>query len=99
MAYDYPGNVRELHSLILSALTIASGCPISLQNLPTLSTKKSAIVTRQIVDNNNLLLSHAEKAHIMSVYALAGRNKAAAAKMLGIGLSTLHRKIKEYSIL
>jgi DNA-binding protein Fis len=35
----------------------------------------------------------------MSVYALAGRNKAAAAKMLGIGLSTLHRKIKEYSIL
>ena len=99
MAYDYPGNVRELHSLILSALTIARGCPISLQNLPTLPTKKSAIVTRQIVDNNNLLLSHAEKAHIMSVYALAGRNKAAAAKMLGIGLSTLHRKIKEYSIL
>ena len=56
------------------------------------------IVTRQIVDNNNLLLSHAEKAHIMSVYDLAGRNKAAAAKMLGIGLSTLHRKIKEYDI-
>jgi transcriptional regulator with PAS, ATPase and Fis domain len=98
MAYDYPGNVRELRSLILSALTIAGGCPISLQNLPALPTKKSAIVTRQIVDNNNLLLSHAEKVHIMSVYALAGRNKAAAAKMLGIGLSTLHRKIKEYSI-
>ena len=98
IAYDYPGNVRELHSIILSALTIASGCPLSLQNLPILPTKKSSIVTRPIVDNNNLLLSHAEKAHIMSVYDLAGRNKAAAAKMLGIGLSTLHRKIKEYDL-
>ena len=56
-------------------------------------------ITRQIVDNNeDLSLRHVEKAHIKSVYDLVGRNKAAAAKMLEIGLSTLHRKIKEYHI-
>jgi transcriptional regulator with PAS, ATPase and Fis domain len=81
MAYDFLGNVRELQSLILSASAISGGFPISLQNLPPLHTKKSVAVTRQIVDNDNLLLSHVEKIHIMSVCDPVGRNKAAAAKM------------------
>ena len=100
MAYDYPGNVRELQSLLLSASTIAKGYPISAQNLPALPVKASLSlhVTRQTVDNDNLLLSHNEKAHIMKVYDLAGRNKSVASKMLGIGLSTLRRKIIEYDI-
>ncbi len=99
-AYDYPGNVRELQSLLLSAATIAKGYPISAQNLPALPVKTSLSlhVTRQTVDNDNLLLSHNEKAHIMKVYDLAGRNKSVASKMLGIGLSTLRRKIMEYDI-
>jgi DNA-binding NtrC family response regulator len=81
MAYDFLGNVRELQSLILSASAISGGFPILLQNLPPLHTKKSVAVTRQIVDNDNLLLSHVEKIHIMSVCDPVGRNKAAAAKM------------------
>ena len=70
MAYDFLGNVRELQSLILSASAISGGFPISLQNLPPLHTNKSVAVTRQIVDNDNLLLSHVEKIHIMSGYDL-----------------------------
>jgi DNA-binding protein Fis len=34
----------------------------------------------------------------MWVYDLVGRNKAAAAKMLGIGVNTLRRKMKECNI-
>ncbi len=100
MAYDYPGNVRELQSLLFSASTIAKGYPISAQNLPALHMKTSLPlhVIRQTVDKDNLLLSHSEKAHIMKVYDLAGRNKSLASKMLGIGLSTLRRKITEYDI-
>ena len=98
IAYDYPGNVRELKSLILSASTISEGFPISLRNLPGLRTNKSIATTRQISDKGNLLLDDVEKAHIVSVYEMAGRNKAAAAKMLGIGLNTLRRKLQEYCI-
>jgi DNA-binding NtrC family response regulator len=98
MAYDYPGNVRELQSLLLSASNISGGCPISSHNFPTLIAKKSVTVSRHLIDTNNLLLSQVEKAHITSVYDLAGRNKAAAAKMLGIGLNTLRRKIMQYNI-
>lgn len=98
MAYDYPGNVRELQSLILSALTTSAGFPISLRNHPELHTKRYMTATRQISDNNNLLLSVVEKAHIVSVYDMVGRNKVAAAKMLGIGLNTLRRKLQEYGI-
>ena len=87
-----------MQSLILSASAISGGFPISLQNLPPLHTNKSVAVTRQIVDNDNLLLSHVETMHIMSVYDLVGRNKAAAAKMLGIGVNTLRRKMKECNI-
>lgn len=99
MAYDYPGNIRELQSIILSASVLSKGSPISSQNLPALPAKKSVTITSHTIDNkHNLLLSHFEKAHIKSVYDLVGRNKAAAAKALGIGLSTLRRKIKEYSL-
>jgi len=99
MEYDYPGNVRELQSLILSASVLSRGHPISPENLPSLPAKKSVSMSRRIIDGDkNLLLSDVEKAHIKSVYDLAGRNKAAAAKMLGIGLSTLRRKLDEYNI-
>jgi two-component system NtrC family response regulator len=37
-----------------------------------------------------------ERAHILKVYERTGRNKSETAKLLGIGFSTLRRKIEEY---
>jgi transcriptional regulator with PAS, ATPase and Fis domain len=39
-----------------------------------------------------------EKQHIQKVLKLAAGNKTQAAKILGIGLTTLYQKIKDYKI-
>jgi DNA-binding protein Fis len=43
-------------------------------------------------------LSEVEKAHILNVYQTAHQNKSEAARILGIGLNTLRRKLEEYAI-
>jgi DNA-binding protein Fis len=43
-------------------------------------------------------LAEAEKCHILKVYAQTGSNKTQSAKLLGIGLNTLRRKLRSYGI-
>ena len=43
-------------------------------------------------------LAEAEKCHILQVYEKTGRNKTQSAKILGIGLNTLRRKLKAYGV-
>jgi transcriptional regulator with PAS, ATPase and Fis domain len=41
-------------------------------------------------------LAEMEKKHILKAYENTGRNKTRTAKLLGIGLNTLRRKLEEY---
>ena len=41
-------------------------------------------------------MDEVEKRYILAVYEKAKQNKTAAAKMLGIGLKTLYRKLAKY---
>jgi two-component system response regulator AtoC len=43
-------------------------------------------------------LEHIEKSHIIRAYKLTGRNKSQTARLLGIGLNTLRRKLKSYGV-
>jgi DNA-binding protein Fis len=43
-------------------------------------------------------LESVEKNHILKVYEHTGQNKSQSAKILGIGLNTLRRKLKTYGI-
>lgn len=98
MGYEYPGNVRELKSIIQSAANLARGQAISIDCLPeALRRRKSAVNRRRgHFESDGLLLAEVEKQHILDVYEKMGFNKVRTARALGLGLNTLRRKLKAY---
>ena len=100
MEYDYPGNIRELKSILQSAVNLAQGRPISPDVLPAhLKQRKfSSKCLTHSASENIAPLAQIEKSHIIDVYKRTGRNKSQSAKLLGIGLNTLRRKLRSYDI-
>jgi DNA-binding NtrC family response regulator len=100
MAYDYPGNIRELKSIIHSALSLAQGNPVSIGCLPVnIQQKVKAMKAIGPTDEKPIpTLAELEKGHIINVYRTVNKNKAESARVLGIGINTLRRKLKSYGI-
>lgn len=95
LAYEYPGNVRELENIIERCVTLAAGEMIGRGELP-------AIIRPDISAVKSLLLStvaaDAEKGHIIRVLQTTQGNKTKAAEILGISRKTLWEKINSYGI-
>ena len=98
MNYEYPGNVRELKSIIQSSLNLSQGRPITPEFLPSyLEMKKPAKKTEtEAAEGPIAPMADVEKRHILNVYRQLDENKAKTAKTLGIGLNTLRRKLDQY---
>ncbi len=97
MEYDYPGNVRELKSIIQSAANLAQDQPIASRNLPeAMKRKSSATCVEESVPPAITPLARVEQEHILMIYNQTKRNKSKTARLLGIGLNTLRRKLKAY---
>ena len=96
--YDYPGNIRELRSIIQSAVNLSQDRPISLKSLPELLKRRTIIPYTgiQMGSESVISLAEVEKAHILKVYDKTGRNKSQTAQLLKIGLNTLRRKLELY---
>lgn len=100
MEYEFPGNIRELRSIIQSAANLAQGRPISANFLPGHLRKSKALSQCEQPQEPAMMipLTQVEKSHILDVYNQLNRNKSKAARILGIGLNTLRRKLKSYGI-
>jgi len=100
MAYDYPGNIRELKSIIQSAVNLAQGKTISKKLLPTHLRKLKTNSTCDVsLESETIVpLEETEKAHILKAYRQMGNNKTRTAGALGISLNTLRRKIEAYGV-
>jgi DNA-binding NtrC family response regulator len=100
MEHDYPGNVRELRSIIQSAVNLAQGKPILSDFLPAHLKKRKSISTclPRPVSDHIAPLAQIEQSHIIRAYKLTGRNKSQTDRLLGIGLNTLRIKLKSYGI-
>lgn len=100
MEYEFPGNIRELRSILQSAVNLAQGRPISAEILPDHLRKRKAVsqCEQQVGSESIIPLAQIEKSHILSVYNQLNLNKSKTAKLLGIGLNTLRRKLKSYGI-
>jgi DNA-binding NtrC family response regulator len=100
MDYDYRGNIRELRSIIQSAVNLAQGGPITADALPAhlRGRKPNRRIKQRSGSDPFLPLAEVEKRHIVETYNRQGRNKSQTARALGIGLNTLRRKLEEYGI-
>ena len=100
MEYDYPGNIRELQSIIQSAVNLAQGRPISSNFLPyNLRRQKSISICQSRSESEPIVpLEQIERSHIITVYKQTGGNKSRSARLLGIGLNTLRRKLQSYGV-
>jgi two-component system response regulator HydG len=94
MAYDWPGNVRELENAIERAIALGSGPILHAGDLPT---NLQYGTGERLPQNDELLpLDELERRAILRALREAGGDKLAAARMLGIGKTTLYRKLKQY---
>jgi len=98
--YDYPGNIRELKSIIQSAVNLSQGRPISARHLPEhLRKAKSKSNGANIKESDAIApLAEMEKNHILQTYTRTDKNKSQTARLLGIGLNTLRRKLESYGV-
>lgn len=101
-AYDWPGNVRQLESVINRVYILSEGGRITLMDLPPEITRQSA----RSEDAGALSakgaglrdqLRRAEAQFISQALEDAGGDRKLAAQRLEIGLSSLYRKLEELS--
>jgi two-component system, NtrC family, response regulator HydG len=97
--FSWPGNVRELKSVVDRAIALCKEKRIGPENLvvapPIGATTPAAAATGAYSPRT---LSEVEKDHIAATLTECGGNVREAAKILGIGRSTLYNKIAEYQI-
>lgn len=91
--YPWPGNIRELKSVITKVLIFADSDVIKPDDLPGHLIRHQKTPKRQPKS-----LEEMEKNHIVAVLAETGGNQSSAAEILGINRKTLYKKIHKYKI-
>jgi len=93
MQYDWPGNVRELENSIQRAVALSLGPRLDVKDLP--STLVYRTESRSAV-RDTARLQELERKAIAEALEATGGDRARAARILGIGKTTIYRKLKEY---
>ncbi len=97
LAYDWPGNVRELENALGRACVVSSSCELQIRDLPTSLTGAPLSLSASAATNGIVPIVEVEKHSILNALAQTNGDKMLAARLLGIGKTTLYRKLKEYS--
>ncbi|KGE70652.1 sigma-54-dependent transcriptional regulator [Spirochaeta lutea] len=94
--YQWPGNIRELRNTIESAVVLAKGDIITLDDLPPhIGQDNEGDYIKLSIGAS---MADAERELIRATLAAEKGNKSKASEVLGIGRKTLHRKIHEYGL-
>lgn len=108
MDYDWPGNIRELENILEHSFLNAGGNVLTPEHLPItitsgldnsdcidekLGLKKVVFLNKRIVP-----LKEVEREVLMHALQLTNFNMSTAANQLGIGRTTLYRKLEKYRI-
>ena len=100
LSYDWPGNVRELENCLERATAISSTPLLNVSDLPPqVRSSNLQIVSIATGAKARIVpLVELEKQAIIAALSQLDGDKLATARMLGIGKTTLYRKLKEYGI-
>ena len=98
LAYDWPGNVRELENCLERACAFTTGPIIQVADLPSaIHSAPDTALTNGDGQAKILPMAELERQTILNTIAQLNGDKLTAARLLGIGKTTLYRKLKEYS--
>ena len=93
--HTWHGNVRELRNAVERSMIMAEGTTLRVGDLPIEFQRENGS------DGNDApptSLDAIEKQHIAKILSYTGGNKTETARLLGIGVTTLYRKIDEYGL-
>jgi transcriptional regulator with PAS, ATPase and Fis domain len=97
LRYPFPGNVRELESLIESASAVSADNPQSITDKdlrPLLSTAGETVPEQTL--HPAVSMEQMERLTIQQALRMADGNRTKAASLLGISRDTLYRKLRQY---
>ncbi len=92
--YPWKGNVRKLKNTVKRCLVVTEGEILDYQSLPL----QMLELSENTGNNIGLDLASVEKHHIQKVLQHTNGYKPEAARLLGIGLTTLYRKMETYGL-
>lgn len=93
LQHQWKGNIRELKNIIERAVILSDGLTLTPDSLPF-----DFLQDEPLPGESPLSLNAVEERHIRKVLAYTKGNKTRTAEILGIGLTTLYRKMEEYGI-
>jgi transcriptional regulator with PAS, ATPase and Fis domain len=100
MNYYWPGNIRELQNVLERALVLAAGSVIERDDLPGLEGDDAAVTNERAAVSGSLRqwMKEQERKYLLEKLTEAGGNVALAARLCGVGLRTLSRKIRVHRL-
>ena len=102
VAYDWPGNVRQLRNVVESMVVVDADGVLDIDDLPTeladVPDTAPQVSGGESARLQSLTLEEIEKLVIVERLEHNNANRELAAESLGISQRTLYRKIKEYEI-
>jgi two-component system response regulator HydG len=97
LSYDWPGNVRELENCLERACALSSANELQVRDLPTqVYGAPIDLLGVSHTSNGIVPIAELERQTILNALAQVNGDKMMAARLLGIGKTTLYRKLKEY---
>jgi two-component system response regulator HydG len=96
-AYPWPGNIRELANCVNHGAVLSGGADVDVAHLPddVLKPRGAASSTG---DGALRPLAEVEREHVLRVLESCGGHQGDAARILGIGRTTLWRKLRSFGI-
>lgn len=96
LAYDWPGNARELRNCIERAIALARFDHITVEDLPARVQNATQKLALKVENEEMVPLEVVERRYILQVLSQCEGNRSLAARILGVDRKTLRRKIKAW---